>query len=136
MLLIIEICIEIIFMRLFTSIIILLTLISCYQPERNCKKFKNGTFEFKALVGTQLETTTFMRNDSIEIDYYQGKADTSSIRWINDCEYIVKKINPKNRAEEKAIHMKILTTDGDEYTFEYNIVGQTKKQKGTATKVK
>ena len=123
-------------MRLFTSIIILLTLISCYQPERNCKKFKNGTFEFKALVGTQLETTTFMRNDSIEIDYYQGKADTSSIRWINDCEYIVKKINPKNRAEEKAIHMKILTTDGDEYTFEYNIVGQTKKQKGTATKVK
>lgn len=136
MLLIIEICIEIIFMRLFTSIIILHTLISCYQPERNCKKFKNGTFEFKALVGTQLETTTFMRNDSIEIDYYQGKADTSSIRWINDCEYIVKKINPKNRAEEKAIHMKILTTDGDEYTFEYNIVGQTKKQKGTATKVK
>ncbi len=136
MLLIIEICIEIIFMRLFTSILILFTLTSCYQPERDCKKFKNGTFEFKALVGTQLETTTFMRNDSIEIDYYQGKADTSSIRWINDCEYIVKKINPKNRAEEKAIHMKILTTDGDEYTFEYNIVGQTKKQKGTATKVK
>tara|TARA_R100001369_G_scaffold89585_1_gene127392 strand:+ start:991 stop:1362 length:372 start_codon:yes stop_codon:yes gene_type:complete len=123
-------------MRLFTSILILFTLTSCYQPERDCKKFKNGTFEFKALVGTQLETTTFMRNDSIEIDYYQGKADTSSIRWINDCEYIVKKINPKNRAEEKAIHMKILTTDGDEYTFEYNIVGQTKKQKGTATKVK
>jgi len=136
LLLIIEICIEIIFMRLFTSILILFTLTSCYQPERDCKKFKNGTFEFKALVGTQLETTTFMRNDSIEIDYYQGKADTSSIRWINDCEYIVKKINPKNRAEEKAIHMKILTTDGDEYTFEYNIVGQTKKQKGTATKVK
>ena len=88
------------------------------------------------MVGTQLETTTFKRNDSIEIDYYQGKADTSSIRWINDCEYIVQKINPKNRAEEKAIHMKILTTDNNEYTFEYNIVGQTNKQKGTAVKVK
>jgi|TARA_R100000479_G_scaffold70100_3_gene33849 hypothetical protein len=123
-------------MRLLTSILLLFTLISCYQPERDCKKFKTGTFEFKALVGTQLETTTFKRNDSIEIDYYQGKADTSSIRWINDCEYIVQKINPKNRAEEKAIHMKILTTDNNEYTFEYNIVGQTNKQKGTAVKVK
>jgi len=39
-------------------------------------------------------------------------------------------------AEEKAIHMKILTTNGDEYLFEYNIVGDTKKQKGTAKKVK
>ena len=123
-------------MLLLTSTLFLFTLISCYQPERDCKKFKTGTFEFKALVGTQLETTTFKRNDSIEIDYYQGKADTSSIRWINDCEYIVQKINPKNRAEEKAIHMKILTTDNNEYTFEYNIVGQTNKQKGTAVKVK
>ncbi|RFN58316.1 DNA topoisomerase IV [Marixanthomonas ophiurae] len=122
-------------MRLLSSIFLLFILVGCYQPERNCEKFKNGTFEFKALVGTELQTTTFMRNDSIEIDYYQGKADTSSVRWINDCEYIVQKINPKNRSEEKAIHMKILTTDGDEYTFEYNIVGQEKKQKGTATKV-
>lgn len=123
-------------MRLLTSILLFFTLISCYQPERDCKNFKTGTFEFKALVGTQLETTTFKRNDSIEIDYYQGKADTSSIRWINDCEYIVQKINPKNRAEEKAIHMKILTTDNNEYTFEYNIVGQSNKQKGVAVKVK
>ena len=87
-------------------------------------------------MGTELKTTTFVRNDSIEIDYYEGKADTSSIRWINDCEYIVKKINPVNRAEEKAIHMKILTTDGLEYTFEYNVVGEQKKQKGTAKKIK
>ena len=37
-------------------------------------------------------------------------------------------------AEKKAIHMKILTTKGDEYVFEYNIVGDSKKQKGTAKK--
>ena len=43
------------------------------------------------------------------------------MRWINDCEYIVKKLRPKNRNEEKAIHMKILTTQGDTYTFEYNV---------------
>ncbi|PVW13966.1 DNA topoisomerase IV [Marixanthomonas spongiae] len=110
-------------------------LLSCYQPERDCKKFKTGKFEFKALVGTELQTTTFVRNDSIEIDYYKGKADTSSIRWINNCEYIVQKINPKSQAEKKAIHMKILTTEGDKYTFEYNVVGEQNKQKGTAVKV-
>ena len=122
-------------MRFFIILVISSLLVGCYEPERNCKKFKTGKFEFKALVGTELKTTTFVRNDSIEVDYYEGKADTSSIRWINDCEYIVKKINPKNRAEEKAIHMKILTTDGNEYTFEYNVVGQTTRKKGVAVKV-
>jgi len=110
-------------------------IISCYSPERNCADFKTGTFEYKALVGTEVLTTTFFRNDTIEIDYFKGKSDTSTIRWINDCEYIVQKINPKKMSEEKAIHMKILTTNGDEYLFEYNIVGDTKKQKGTAKKV-
>ncbi|MBA3987069.1 MAG: DNA topoisomerase IV [Flavobacteriales bacterium] len=109
--------------------------ISCYTPERRCTDFKTGTFEFEALVGTEILKTTFFRNDSIEIDYFKGKADTSSIRWINDCEYIVKKLKPKNMAEEKAIHMKILTTDKDTYIFEYNIVGQSTKERGTAKKV-
>lgn len=123
-------------MRIISLCIILTSLSACYNVERNCSDFKSGTFEFEALVGTELLTTTFVRNDSIEIDYFRGKADTSSVRWINDCEYVVKKINPRNRAEEKAIHMKILTTQGDEYQFEYNVVGETLKQKGTAKKIR
>ena len=120
----------------FTSILLLTFLIfSCYNPERNCQDFKTGAFEYKALIGTEVLSTTFTRNDTLEIDYFNGKSDSSSIRWINDCEYIVKKINPKNMAEEKAIHMKILTTKGNEYNFEYNIVGDTNKQKGTANKI-
>ena len=119
----------------FISILLLTFLIfSCYNPERNCQDFKTGTFEYKALVGTEVLSTTFTRNDTLEIDCFNGKSDSSSIRWIHDCEYIVKKINPKNMAEEKAIHMKILTTKGNDYVFEYNIVGDTKKQKGTAKK--
>ena len=119
----------------FTSILLLTFLIfSCYNPERNCQDFKTGTFEYEALIGTEVLITTFNRNDTLEIDSFRGKSDSSSIRWINDCEYIVKKINPKNMAEEKAIHMKILTTKGNDYVFEYNIVGDTKKQKGTAKK--
>ncbi|MAZ72440.1 MAG: DNA topoisomerase IV [Flavobacteriaceae bacterium] len=122
-------------MRFFLLVGLLLSLSSCYHSERNCTDFKTGTFEFEALVGTQLTKTTFVRNDSIEIDYFRGKADTSYIRWINACEYIVTKKNPKNQAEKRAIHMKILATDGDTYTFEYNIVGETRKERGTAVKV-
>ena len=120
----------------FISILLLTFLIfSCYNPERNCQDFKTGTFEYEALIGKEVLSTTFTRNDTLEIDYFNGKSDSSSIRWINDCEYIVKKINPKNMAEEKAIHIKILTTKGNEYNFEYNIVGDTNKQKGTAKKI-
>lgn len=107
---------------------------SCYSLERDCDKFRTGSFEFETFVYGELLKTTFVRNDSIEIDYFQGKADTSSIRWINDCEYIVKKLHPKNMEEEKSIHMKILFTEGDTYTFEYNIVGSQNKQRGTARK--
>ena len=121
-------------MRILFPLLASFLLISCYNPERNCIDFKTGTFEYEALVGTEILTTTFVRNDTIEIDYFKGKSDTSSIRWINDCEYIVKKINPKSMSEEKAIHMKILTTNESGYIFEYNIVGDTKKQKGTVKK--
>ncbi|WP_405206825.1 DNA topoisomerase IV [Aquimarina sp. LLG6339-5] len=109
----------------------------CYQQKRDCTEFQTGTFEFETYLNGELAKTTFIRNDSIEIDYFQGKSDTASIRWINDCEYIVKKLHPKNMAEEKAIHMKILTTEKDTYTFEYGLVGVKKnKQKGTAKKIK
>lgn len=122
-------------MRTLVTLFLFLIMTGCYNPERNCSYFKTGTFEYEALVGTEVLTTTFTRNDSIEIDYFRGKADTSAIRWINDCEYIVKKINPSSMSEKKAIHMKILTTNEEEYVFEYNIVGDTKKLRGTAKKI-
>jgi len=110
---------------------------SCYQQERKCTDFHTGTFEFETYLNGELATTRFVRTDSIEIDYFQGKSDTASIRWINDCEYIVQKLHPKNMAQRKAIHMKILTTDKDTYTFEYGLVSSKKnKQTGTAKKVK
>jgi hypothetical protein len=122
-------------MRFFLFCLCSFLLSGCYEAERNCEDFRTGTFKFEAQIGTELVSTTFVRLDSIEIDYFRGKSDTSSIRWINDCEYVVKKINPKNLAEEKAIHMKILSTNETEYIFEYNVVGDSKKQKGSARRV-
>jgi hypothetical protein len=117
---------------LFTSLLVS----SCYETQRDCSDFKTGTFEFEALSGTEVFKTTIMRNDSIEIDFFQGKSDTSSIRWINDCEYVLKKINPKNQAEKKAILIKILTTSQNSYTFEFSEVGKTKTSKAIAHKAK
>ena len=111
-----------------------LLFIYCYRPERNCKQFRNGTFTFTSTINGIEQTTTFVRKDAIETDTYNRKTDTSSVRWINPCEYIVKKLHPVNKAEKKSIHIKILSTTDNSYTFEYNIVGNTKKQRGTATK--
>ncbi len=83
----------------------------------------------------ELVTSTFVRNDSIEIDKFQGKTDTSSVRWINDCEYVIRNLHPKNRAERQALHIKIITSDKNTYTFEYGLVGETEKQKGTVKKI-
>ena len=122
-------------MRLFYALPLLLLCISCYEVERNCADFKTGTFEFEAISGTELFTTRIIRNDSIEIEYFKDQVDTAEVRWINDCEYILKKLHPKNRAERKAIHIKILTTDGSQYNFEFNEVGQSIKRKATARKL-
>jgi hypothetical protein len=122
-------------MRFYLLLLPLFLFTNCYEKERNCSDFKTGTFEFEALVGTEVFKTTITRNDSIEIDFFQGKRDTSSIRWINDCEYVLEKLNPKNQAEKKAILIKILTTENDTYTFEFSEVGKTNKSKATAIKV-
>ena len=109
---------------------------SCYEAERSCADFKTGEFEFTHEINGQSQTTRFVRSENLEIDFYNGKADTSRIRWVSDCEYIVEKLHPKNREEKQAIVMKILTTSKNSYTFEFGLVGSEIKQKGTVTKIK
>ncbi len=113
-----------------------LTMMSCYDVERNCTDFRTGEFRFEYEVDGEKKSTTFIRTEDREIDFYEGKADTSSVRWVNDCEYIVQKINPKNMQEKKAIAMKILTTSDNSYTFEFGVVGSANKQRGTVTKIR
>ncbi|WP_413998826.1 DNA topoisomerase IV [Flavobacterium sp. W1B] len=123
-------------MKKLLLIPLLLLMFSCYNVERNCKDFKTGKFRFDYEVDGVKKTTLFERNDSIEIETYEGKTDTASIRWINDCEYVLTKLHPKNRNEAQSIAMKILTTSGNTYTFEFGMVGNnSQKQKGTVTKL-
>ena len=99
----------------------MLLLASCYDTERNCSDYKTGTFEFTYTIDGIEKTGKFVRTDTLNIDYYERKADSASVRWINDCEFILKKINPKSMSEKDAIHMKILSTTDNSYTFEYKL---------------
>ena len=116
------------------SLLLLTLLTSCYNQERNCTDFKTGKFTSETEIEGKKYTSTFERNDSIQIESYEGKIDTFKVRWTNDCEYIIQNMNPKNREEKKPVQMKILTTNSDSYTFEYSFVGDSKKQRGTVTK--
>ena len=105
------------------------------QLECNTKSFKTGKFEFIQAVKGVKETTIFERSDKLQIETYKGRTDTASVRWVNDYEFIIKKLHPRNMAEEKAISMRIISTKGRTYAFEYSIVGEAKKQIGTVTKI-
>ena len=82
-----------------------LAFLSCFEPEKNCQDFRTGTFEFQSYLNGEMVTSRFVRTDSLEIDTFQGKTDTSSVRWINDCEFVLKNLHPKNMQERQAIHM-------------------------------
>lgn len=122
-------------MKKIISVLAILSMISCYNVERKCSDFKTGKFKFEFEVNGVKKTTVFERKDSIEIETFEGKTDTATIRWVNDCEYVIQKKHPKNMAEEKAIQMKILTTTANSYTFEFGMVGSDVKQTGTVTKI-
>ena len=116
------------------SLLLLTLLTSCYNQERNCTDFKTGKFTSETEIEGKKYTSTFERNDSIQIETYEGKIDTFKVRWTYDCEYIMQNAYPKNREEKKAVQMKILTTNANSSTFEYSFVGDSKKQRGTVTK--
>ena len=122
-------------MRRLIGLTLPVLLAACYTPERDCARFREGTFRFTAELDGQQQTTEFTRSGNLEISQFQGKTDSASVRWINACEYILTNLNPENRAEEKPIHIKILSTTGNAYTFEYKLVGTSQAARGTAVRV-
>ena len=114
---------------------IFLFLISCYDQECNCELYKTGKFEFIQEIDGVKKTTIFERTENLQIETYEGKTDTASIRWVNDCEFVLKKLHPKNMQEKKAISMRILSTTKNSYIFEYSFLGSEKKEKGIAIKI-
>ncbi|MGB3149849.1 MAG: hypothetical protein WBB27_04235 [Maribacter sp.] len=100
--------------RYFLTLIAAFLLLSCYQPQRDCKSYKTGTFKFNYEIGDSLKTGRFVRNENYSVDYYENKIDSASIRWFNDCEFVLKDLNSR-----VAIHYKIISTTDSSYTFQY-----------------
>ncbi len=122
-------------MNKLSLFLLVLSLQSCYQVEKDCASFKTGKFQFDYKIDGKIQTTIFERNKTIEIETFNNKTDTSSIRWVNDCEYILQKIHPKNKNEAKAISIKILSTTKDSYTFEFGYLQENERNKGTARRI-
>lgn len=116
-------------MKFYQILLLCLLVTSCYEKERDCDDFKTGTFSFTYSIDGVEKTGKFVRTKDFNIDYYENKIDSASIRWINDCEFIQTKINPTSASEEKAIHMKILSTTEDSYTFEYSLAAPSPNKK-------
>ena len=117
------------------ALLMSILLVSCYNVEKNCADFKTGKFEFEQEINGKKQTSTFERTKTLQIETYNGKTDTATVRWVNDCEFILEKLHPKNRQEKKAISMKIISTKDKTYIFEYSFVGDDNKQRGTVTKL-
>ena len=127
-------------MRFALPILLIFLISSCQNIERNCQDYKTGYFEFTFKTNGIEKTARFARTNNLNIDMFEGKIDSAAIRWINDCEFIQKKINPKNRAEQRAVHFKIIATTKDSYTFQYQNASpdnnkKKRVQKGTAYRV-
>ena len=115
---------------------ILVLFISCYSLERDCKPFQQGEFKFTQIINGEIKSSYFTRDSIFEVELFEGKIDTSSIRWVNDCECILTKLNPNNNQEKRPIQIRIISTKGDRYTFEYSLVGDSKnRQRGSIQKI-
>ena len=121
----------------FLLIFLSLCICSCYKVERNCLDFHTGEFEFSTIVNGTMKTSYFIRTEKLEIETYEENVDSASIRWVNDCECILTKLNPVSNQDKRPVQIKILSTKSDTYTFEYSIVGKAdNKKRGTIKKVK
>ena len=113
-----------------------LILVSCYNVERDCNDFRTGSFEFTTSINDSIVKSTFIRTDKYEIEQFNGIKDSSTIRWVNECEFILTKIKPKTNQEKRPIRIKILRTYGNSYDFEYSQVSNPQKvNRGTINKV-
>ena len=109
---------------------------SCNEIERNCNLFKTGMFYSEINNDGVLFSSTFTRDDkNLQIEKFQGKIDSSKVRWINDCEMVLSPINSKKLSGKKNILIKILTTTDTSYSYEYSFVGENKKLKAVAIKI-
>ena len=110
--------------------------ISCYNVERNCVDFKTGVFEFSTEVNDSLVSSTFSISNKLTIELFNGIKDSSNIKWVNNCEFLLTKLNPRTNQERRPVRIKILRTYGEKYDFEFSQVNDPQKiSRGTVKRI-
>jgi len=119
---------------IITILLILGSLVACKNEKlKDLNYYKTGTF--KTVLSDKNTTSVAFRNDSLQIETYEGKKDTFYINWKTNFEYILTKKNPKTALDSTPFHVKITRFKGDSYTFKAFYKDSNFKQKGTATKI-
>lgn len=103
---------------------ILFLLTSCYSVDRDCQNFKMGEFEFTYKLNDTIQRSLFTRTLDYEIEEFNNVIDSSSISWVNDCEFVLTKVNPKTNQEKRPVRIKIIRTYENSYDFEYSSVNE------------
>ena len=103
---------------------ILFLLTSCYSVDRDCENFKMGDFEFTYKLNDTIQRSLFTRTLDYEIEEFNSVIDSSSISWVNDCEFVLTKLNPKTNQEKRPVRIKIIRTYENSYDFEYSSVNE------------
>ena len=103
---------------------ILFLLTSCYSVDRDCENFKMGEFEFTYKLNDTIKRSLFTRTLDYEIEEFNSVIDSSSISWLNDCEFLLTKVNPKTNQEKRPVRIKIIRTYENSYDFEYSSVNE------------
>lgn len=121
-------------MRYFAIIILLFVASSCLTNSNiHIDELKNGSFETTL---EDKETISYAtRNDSIQIEDFNGIKDTFNIKWLDQFEYVLVKKNPKTMLDSTPFHVKITGIKNNTYTFNAYYKGSNFKQKGTAVKL-
>ena len=116
---------------------ILFLLTSCYSVERDCENFKMGEFEFSYKLNDTIQRSLFTRTLDYEIEEFNNVIDSSSVSWVNDCEFILTKLNPNTNQEKRPVRIKIIRTYENSYDFEYSSVNEPIIiKRGTVTRIK
>ena len=103
---------------------VLFLLTSCYSVDRDCENFKMGEFEFTYNLNDTIQRSLFTRTLDYEIEEFNSVIDSSSISWLNDCEFLLTKVNPKTNQEKRPVRIKIIRTYENSYDFEYSSVNE------------
>ena len=120
---------------IFYAVASLLLFSSCNSAERDCSKFRTGKFLTQTEINDTIYSSVFTRSGNIQVENFNNSIDSSAYRWINECELVLRTLNPKSKSELKNIHIKILTTTDSSYTYEYSFVGEKRKEIGLALKI-